>query len=53
MQQFIAEYVVRILVADLPQEYHYYSQTQVVKILKNLKDLKKPYVYEVNVHTLH
>jgi hypothetical protein len=53
MQRFITEYVVRILVADLPQEYHYYSQTQVVKILKNLRQLKKPYVYEVHVHELH
>lgn len=53
MQQFITEYVVRILVADLPQEYYYYSQTQVVKILRNLRQLKKPYVYEVHVHNLH
>jgi hypothetical protein len=53
MQRFITEYVVRILVADLPQEYHYYSQAQVVKILRNLRQLKKPYVYEVHVHNLH
>jgi hypothetical protein len=53
MRQFITEYIVRVLVADLPQEYQYYSQSQVVKILKNLRQLKKPYVYEVHVHTLH
>ena len=53
MRQFITEYVVRVLVADLPQEYHYYSQTQVVKILRTLKALKKPFVYEVHVHNLH
>ena len=53
MQQFITEYIVRILVADLPQEYHYYSQKQVVKILNNLKALRKAYVYEVHVHNLH
>lgn len=53
MQRFITEYVVRVLVADLPQEYRYYSQQQTLKVLRTLKALKKPYVYEVHVHNLH
>lgn len=53
MKDTITEYVVRVLVADLPQEYHYYNQQQTVKVLKTLRALKKSYVYEVRVHTLH
>jgi hypothetical protein len=53
MQRFITEYVVRVIVADLPQEYRYYSQQQTVKVLRTLKALKKPFVYEVHVHNLH
>jgi hypothetical protein len=53
MQNTITEYVVRILITDLPQEYYYYDQQQVIKVLKTLKALKKNYMYEVNVHTLH
>ena len=53
MQKFISEYTVRIIVQDIPQDYHYYDQQQVIKILKSLKALKKPYVYEVNAYTLH
>jgi hypothetical protein len=53
MQRFITEYVVRVLVADLPQEYRYYNQKQTVKVLRTLKALKKPFVYEVHVHNLH
>jgi hypothetical protein len=53
VQRFITEYVVRVLVADLPQEYRYYDMRQTVKVLNTLKSLKKPYAYEVRVHTLH
>jgi hypothetical protein len=53
MRQFITEYVVRVIVADLPQEYHYYDMQQTVKVLNTLRSLKKPYAYEVRVHTLH
>lgn len=53
MQRFITEYIVRVIVADMPQEYRYYSQASTVKVLKTLRALKKPYVYEVHVHNLH
>ena len=53
MKQFITEYVVRVLVADLPQEYRYYNLQQTVKVLRTLRALKKPYMYEVHVHQLH
>jgi len=53
MKQFITEYIVRVLVADLPQEYYYYNQQQTVKVLKTLRALKKSYTYEVHVHNLH
>jgi len=53
MQRFITEYIVRVIVADIPQEYRYYSQVSTVKVLKTLRALKKPYVYELHVHNLH
>ena len=53
MQQFYTEYIVRIIVVDLPQEYQYYTKAQVVKVLKTLKALRKNYTYEVQVHYLH
>jgi hypothetical protein len=53
MQRFITEYIVRVIVGDIPQEYRYYSQVSTVKVLKTLKALKKPYVYELHVHNLH
>jgi hypothetical protein len=53
MQRFITEYIVRVIVGDIPQEYRYYSQASTVKVLKTLRALKKPYVYEVHLHNLH
>jgi hypothetical protein len=50
---FITEYSIRTLVADLPVEYIYYSKAQFINIASALKALKKRYVYEVKVHTLH
>lgn len=53
MKDTITEYIVRILVSDIPQEYQYYNHNQAAKVLKTLKALKKNYTYEVRVHTLH
>jgi hypothetical protein len=53
MKRFITEYIIRVIVADIPQEYRYHSQVSTVKVLKTLKALKKPYVYELHVHNLH
>lgn len=53
MKRFTTEYIVRVIVADLPQEYQYYSQAEVIRVLKTLKALKKNYMYEVRVHDLH
>lgn len=50
---FITEYTIRTLVAELPVEYIYYSKAQFVSIASALKALKKRYMYEVQVYTLH